>query len=105
MSQESNLKAESFLAISSQYKLGSLPTESSHPDTRNLSFLSVNDLPEAISILKGLDNYTLSVLHSKVSEISLLKEAIRDTFVSGNDVYFFGCGATGRLSLTIETLW
>ena len=24
---------------------------------------------------------------------------------SGNDIYFCGCGATGRLSLTIETLW
>ena len=24
---------------------------------------------------------------------------------SGNNIYFCGCGATGRLSLTIETLW
>jgi len=105
MTKESNIKAESFLAIASQYKLGSLVTESSHPDTKNLSFLAVNDLHAAISALKKLDTKTLEVLYSKVNEISTLKDAIRDTFKSGNDVYFCGCGATGRLSLTIETLW
>lgn len=105
MTKESNLKAENFLAISSQYNLGSLITESSHPDTRNLSELSVNNLPEAISVLKGLDRNTLSVLSEKVKEICYLKDAVHDTFQSGNNVYFCGCGATGRLSLTIETLW
>ncbi len=105
MSKESQLKAESFLAISSQYNLGSLVTESSHPDTRNLSLLAVNDLSRAVSVLKDLDKNTLSVLYSKVKEVSWLKDAIRDTFRSGKNVYFCGCGATGRLSLTIETLW
>jgi N-acetylmuramic acid 6-phosphate etherase len=105
MSKESRIKAENFLAISSQYKLGALVTESSHPDTRNLSDLSVNNLPEAVSVLKGLDSYTLSVLSAKVKEICFLKDAIEDTFTKGKDVYFCGCGATGRLSLTIETLW
>lgn len=105
MSKESQLKAENFLAISSQYKLGALDTESSHPDTGNLSDLAINNLPKAISALKGLDINTLSVLANKVSEICILKDAISDTFTSGNNVYFCGCGATGRLSLTIETLW
>jgi N-acetylmuramic acid 6-phosphate etherase len=105
MTKESDFKAESFLAISSQYNLGSLITESSHPDTRNLSSLAVNELPKAVSVLKELDNNTLAVLHSKVKEICILKDAIMDTFMSGNDIYFCGCGATGRLSLTIETLW
>ena len=79
MSEESRLKAENFLAISSQYKLGALVTESSHPDTRNLSDLSVNNLPEAISVLKGLDRNTLSVLSEKVKEICYLKDAVRDS--------------------------
>lgn len=105
MTKESHLKAENFLAISSQYKLGSLVTESSHPDTRNLSDLSVNNLPGAISVLKALDRNTLSVLAGKVKEICYLKDAVSDTFKSGKNVYFCGCGATGRLSLTIETLW
>lgn len=105
MSKESHLKAENFLAISSQYKLGALDTEASHPDTGNLSDLAVNKLPDAIKALKGLDINTLTVLAEKVSDICILKDAVRDTFTSGKNVYFCGCGATGRLSLTIETLW
>jgi N-acetylmuramic acid 6-phosphate etherase len=105
MTKESNLKAENYLAISSQYKLGALVTESSHPETRNLSDLAVNNISKAVSVLKGLDTNTLSVLASKIKEICYLKDAVRDTFKSGKNVYFCGCGATGRLSLTIETLW
>ena len=105
MTKESHIKAENFLAISDQYKLGALDTESPHPGTQNLSNLSVNNLPEAISALKELDCYTLSVLTGKVKDICSLKDAVSDTFRSGNNVYFCGCGATGRLSLTIETLW
>jgi N-acetylmuramic acid 6-phosphate etherase len=34
-----------------------------------------------------------------------LKDIIKDTLDFGNNIYFCGCGATGRLSLTIETIW
>ena len=76
MSTESNRKAEIFLAIASQFKLGSLITESQHPDTKNLSYQATNDLPAAISSLKNLDNTTLSILYSKIKEIDYLKNAI-----------------------------
>ena len=105
MSIESDQKAKDYLAISSQYKLGTLITESSHPDTRDLSNLANNDLHKAISILKSLDCNTLSILAGKVSEICYLKDAVNVTLRSGNNIFFCGCGATGRLSLTIETLW
>jgi N-acetylmuramic acid 6-phosphate etherase len=105
MSIDSDLKAEKFLEIASQYKLGRLVTESEHPATKNLSDLAKNNLPEAISVLKELDKHTISVLSAKKKEICYLKEAILNTFESGNNVFFCGCGATGRLSLTIETLW
>ena len=59
---ESDKRAEEFLAIASQYKLGKLITESSHPDTKDLSDLSSNDLPLAIKKLKELDNHVLEVL-------------------------------------------
>jgi len=105
MSIESNKKAEAFLSVSSQYKLGKLITESSHPYTRNLSFLASENLPEAIAKLKELDNEVIRVLSEKKNDIFYLKEAINKTIKSGNNIYFCGCGATGRLSLTIETLW
>jgi N-acetylmuramic acid 6-phosphate etherase len=102
---ESAAKAEKFLSVSSQYKLGKLITESSHPYTRDLSYLATNDTGEAIQKLKELDNAVLKVLSEKIPQIIYLKDKIRDTLNDGNDVYFCGCGATGRLSLTIETLW
>jgi N-acetylmuramic acid 6-phosphate etherase len=105
LASDSENKAEEFLSISSQYKLGNLVTESAHRATRNLSSLASNNLPEAISILKELDRQTIRILSEKKKEICYLKDIIRDTLKSGNNIFFCGCGATGRLSLTIETLW
>jgi N-acetylmuramic acid 6-phosphate etherase len=105
MSQASDQKAKQFLDISSQYKLGSLITEAPQPATNNLSMLSKEDLPESIRILKSLDDNTIEILVSKIQDILHLKSVISETLDSGNNVYFCGCGATGRLSLTIETLW
>jgi len=105
MSQISDNKAEEFLSIASQFRLGTLVTESINPATKNLSSLACDNLPEAISILKELDLLTVRVLAEKKKKIHYLKEAINDTLKSGNNIFFCGCGATGRLSLTIETLW
>jgi N-acetylmuramic acid 6-phosphate etherase len=105
MMTDSDIKAEKFLSISSQYKLGRLVTESSHPHTRDLSYLAMEKLPEAIARLKELDNFTVNVISEKLTQIFYLKDIINETFRSGNNIFFCGCGATGRLSLTIETLW
>jgi N-acetylmuramic acid 6-phosphate etherase len=105
MSAESIDKAEKFLAIASQYKLGKLVTEAPHPLTRDLSSLAVNYLPDALEILCELDRNTIDVLRLKLPEIFYLKDKIHDTLSAGNNIFFCGCGATGRLSLTIETLW
>jgi len=105
MSNDSVKEAEEFLSISSQFKLGSLVTEASHPETKDLSNLSLNNLPGAISILKKLDDHTIGVLTEKIKEICYLKDIISETLNAGNNIFFCGCGATGRLSLTIETLW
>jgi N-acetylmuramic acid 6-phosphate etherase len=102
---ESDSKAEKFLAVSSQYKLGKLVTESSHPYTSDLSFLASGNLPVAVSKLKELDNQTITILSEKKEQIFYLRNAIHETLNSGYDIYFCGCGATGRLSLTLETLW
>ena len=105
MMNDSNIKAEKFLSVSSQYNLGKLVTESSHPYTRDLSFLASGNLPVAVSKLKELDKQTIKVLSEKKEKIFYLKNIIHETLNSGNDIYFSGCGATGRLSLTLETLW
>lgn len=105
MSIESRKKAEEYLSISSQFKLGGLVTESPHPETSDLSYLASDNLHRAVSVLKDLDINTLKVLSEKNKEICYLKDVIRNTLAEGNNIFFCGCGATGRLSLTIETLW
>jgi hypothetical protein len=67
MMNDSDLKAEKFLTIASQYKLGTLITESSHPYTRDLSYLALNNLTEAIAKLKELDNSTIECLIRKIA--------------------------------------
>ena len=105
MVKDSTDKAERFLSVASQFNLGNLVTESSHPATKDLSKLASDNLPEAISILKEIDSQTIRVLSEKQKQICYMKDIIRETLESGNNIFFCGCGATGRLSLTIETLW
>ena len=97
--------ARNFLAVAKHFQLGSLPTEQPHPKTTRLSDLSKHNLPKAISILKDIDVEALDVLARQMNRILDLQQAINGTISSGNRVFLCGCGATGRLSLTLEVLW
>lgn len=97
--------ARKFLAVAKHFQLGSLPTEQPHPRTTHLSDLSKHNLPKAISILKDIDVEALNVLARQMNRILDLHQAINETLSSGNRIFLCGCGATGRLSLTLEVLW
>jgi N-acetylmuramic acid 6-phosphate etherase len=97
--------ARAFLEVSKHYQLEVLPTEQRHPKTTFLSDISKNDLPTAISILKEIDVEALEVLNHQMDRILQLHRAINETISSGRRVFLCGCGATGRLSLTLEVLW
>jgi len=98
-------KAEEFLAVAAQFQLGALPTEQRHPLTYELADLSRHDIPAALKILKDIDIGVVQDVIDKAPELANLQAAIRDTFAAGNRVFFYGCGATGRLSLSIEYIW
>ncbi|NBO39552.1 SIS domain-containing protein, partial [bacterium] len=98
-------KANEFLAIAGQFRLGDLPTESQHPKTKNLSELSLNKLPQALRVLREVDCDALRTTLSHSDDILKLALSMRDALKAGGRVYFIGCGATGRLSLSIEVLW
>lgn len=99
------LKAEAFLKIAPQFRLGELETEKPHPKTTELSLLVKNDLRKAIAVLKELDIEALQVVKLRAKEILKMKYDIEQTFRSGHKVYLAGCGSTGRLSLVLEVLW
>lgn len=86
------------------FHLGHLPTEQPHPDTLQLSQLVKNDLAKAVSLLFQIDRSAWNVLKMNLSEIEKLAWSIKKTIQSQNRVFLCGCGATGRLSLSLDWL-
>ncbi len=99
------LKATEFLKNASYFHLGCLPTEASHHLTRDLTDLANNNLPLAIDTLKKVDLLALKKLNSCLPELNCLTVAINETLAEGGRIFLCGCGATGRLSLSLEYLW
>ncbi|MEO0446069.1 MAG: SIS domain-containing protein [Verrucomicrobiota bacterium] len=93
---------EEFLHVASDYQLGSLVTESPHPSTRELSEWANHDLPKAVRALQEVDLSALDQLESARETWWALTQAIRSTVEDGGRIFLCGCGATGRLSLSLE---
>lgn len=98
-------RALRFLRVSHLYRLGILPTEQPHPETRGLSDWARNDLPRAISVLKSIDLHALTTLERYAADIDRLARSVEQTLDRGRRIFLCGCGATGRLSLSLEFLW
>ncbi len=59
MSESSKQRSVDFLKISSQFKLGALVTEASHPVTAHLSDVANKDIPAALNLLFQTDEDVL----------------------------------------------
>ena len=107
MSETSKKRAEEFLRISDQFKLGALTTESSHPVTANLSDVARKDIAAGLKQLFDVDDDVVQ----KYSEFATSGRArkIADTLTEklegGGKVFFTGCGSTGRLSIQLVSIW
>lgn len=98
-------EALEFLAIANEFRLGGLPTETPHPQTLNLSELAKNNLTEAIATIKSIDQGVFYKIKESEPNLKSLQEEINNTLLAGSRIYLCGCGATGRLSLALETIW
>ena len=105
MQTSTKKKLKDFLRVSSEFKLGQLDTERSHLKTKNLSILAQENVNEAIEIISDIDLKAISILENELGPIKEMKKEIEGTIESGGRVFICGCGATGRLALTIEKLW
>ncbi len=99
------LRATDFLRVADLFRLGDLPTERPHPDTRHLARWARSDLPRAVAALKAVDLRALTALEERASGIDRLAASVHATLAAGRRIFLCGCGATGRLSLTLEFLW
>lgn len=98
-------RCENFLKISKEFSLGHLTTESRHPLTMHLSTLIQKNIKDAIALMQKVDAQALEKLTYKTKDIFYLHQAIKNTLQKKNKIFLCGCGATGRLSLALETLW
>ena len=71
----------------------------------SVSAWAASDLPRAIEALRGVDLRALDALAARAPVISALAGDVRATLDAGRRVFLCGCGATGRLALSLEYLW
>jgi N-acetylmuramic acid 6-phosphate etherase len=107
MSDSSNKRSEDFLAISDQFKLGALTTETSHPLTANLSDTAKKDVSAALKQLFDVDKDVLKTYRNfvKSGRAKSIQESILHSLKNGGKLFFTGCGSTGRLSIQVVSIW
>lgn len=97
--------ADEFLAQKEKFQLGDLPTESPHPKTAHLSDWAKGDVARGLSALREVDLDALRRIAGLRREASELFHAVAAALEQGDRIFLVGCGATGRLSLSLEYLW
>ena len=97
-------KADDFIKNETQFHLGVLTTEQSHPKTRTLSQTLAVDTREGMRQLYSVDDDIPPALKKTIAseEYRKLEDAIYRSLVAGGRVSFSGCGATGRLSILLD---
>ena len=107
MSETSNRRSEEFLKISDQFQLGVLTTESSHPVTANLSETAKRDVSAALGLLFEADGDNVRKYRefANSGQAQAIKEAVLRALKNGGNVFFTGCGSTGRLSIQLVSIW
>jgi N-acetylmuramic acid 6-phosphate etherase len=97
--------ADDYLKQKHLFQLGDLPTETPHPRTTELSEWAQGDLAQAISVLREIDLAAVTKIAGMKEELRPVFDAVASTLDAGRRVFLVGCGATGRLSLSLEFLW
>jgi N-acetylmuramic acid 6-phosphate etherase len=96
---------DTFLREAEQFRLGDLPTEAANPLTSDLSRLCREDPAQALGVLRRIDLLALDQLQLRLPRLHMLATHIRETWARGGRLFLVGCGATGRLSISLEVLW
>ena len=107
MSETSNKRSADFLAISDQFKLGALTTESSHPVTANLSETAKKNISAGLKQLFDVDKDVLRTFTEfvKSGRATAIQETVLKALRAGGKLFFTGCGSTGRLSIQVASIW
>ena len=108
ISQSAKLKARSFIDNEKQFQLGFLPTEQSNPITATLEEdFKRSTLAGVQCLQRGDRQIPITMRHVFASsEFKSMVDAMVGTLEAGRGrIIFSGCGATGRLSILLESMW
>ena len=97
---------EAFMGVCDQFKLGELVTESPNPISANLSYDCDESMAKGLSTLQAVDRAALQAMLKlpclNDGTLEQLARDVHDTITAGRKVFMVGCGATGRLSMSLE---
>ena len=101
------VKAQNFLQNEKQFHLGFLPTEQSNLLTANLDKEFASSTAAGVRNLQLVDRNVLEMAEKIFlsAKFDQLKSTALKTIKNGNRIIFSGCGATGRLSILLESMW
>ncbi len=107
MSTQARKNAEDFLNLEKQFHLGFLPTEQSNPLTVNLDKEFARGSVYGVKNLQSVDRNVLAMAKNVLAsdKFRKLSEELYNTIAAGKKVVFSGCGATGRLSILLESMF
>ena len=100
-------RAEAFLRVAPDFHLGALVTESSHPRTATLSDVARRSAEDGLAALFDVDRDVVETyrLWSQTGQPAAMAGAALEALRRGGRIFFTGCGATGRLSIQLDSIW
>jgi N-acetylmuramic acid 6-phosphate etherase len=100
-------RAEGFLRDAGEFRLGPLVTEASHPRSTELSRVAREDASAGLAILFDVDRDVVETYErwSRSGQPEALRDDVLETLEGGGRIFFTGCGATGRLSIQLASIW
>ena len=100
-------RAEDFLRDAVQFRLGALVTEASHPRSTELSQVARQDAAAGLGVLFDVDRDVVETYDrwSRSGQPEELRDDLVAVLEGGGRVFFTGCGATGRLSIQLASIW
>ncbi len=100
-------RAEEFLRDGGEFHLGPLVTEGSHPRSRQLSEAAHRDSAEGLAVLFDVDRDVVETYDrwSRSGQPEELRDLAVAALEGGGRLFFTGCGATGRLSIQLDSMW
>ncbi len=99
--------AREFVEEETQYQLGFLVTEQSHPRTSDLGEATRRDPKEGVRRLLAVDEDVVRAVRGQLAGdgFARLCDALATVADTGLRVVFSGCGSTGRLAVLLESIW